>query len=94
MRAAEDVVEWAVKIPGWAAIPGLLAIGAAVVTFMGAIWDIGVHIDKGRDTGPFGTTAHYPLLVGLVATYLMGVLAVGMTPKRRARSSANGIELP
>lgn len=94
LRAAESLVEWAVKIPGWAAIPGLLAIGAAVVTFMGAIWDIGVHIDKGRDTGPFGTTAHYPLLVGLVATYLMGILAVGMTPRRRSRSSAAGIELP
>src|SRR5690349_1350590 len=66
IRVIGDLVERAVKIPGWAAIPGLLAIGAAVVAFMGAIWDIGVHIDKGRDDGPFGTTAHYPFLVGLV----------------------------
>ncbi len=88
VRIAGDVVEWAVRIPGWAAIPGLLAIGAAVVTFMGAIWDIGVHIDKGRDNGPFGTTAHYPMLVGLVGLYLCGVLAVGLAPLRRASRSA------
>lgn len=69
-------------LPGWAAIPGILAIGAAILTFLGAIWDIGVHIDKGRDNGPFGTTAHYPLLAGLVGTYLCGVLAIGLAPRK------------
>ena len=87
LRSAERVVERYVHVPGWAAIPSLGAIAAAVITFMGAIWDIGVHIDDGRDNGPFGTTAHYPLLIGLVLVYLMGVLAVGMAPRRSGRSA-------
>ncbi len=93
VRLAGDVAEWAVKVPGWAAIPGLLAIGAAVITFMGAIWDIGVHIDEGRDNGPFGTTAHYPMLVGLVGVYLCGVLAVGLAPTRPEDASRSAVHI-
>lgn len=63
LRAVESVLGRYVRVPGWAAIPSLGAIVAAVIAFMGAIWDIGVHIDDGRDNGPFGTTAHYPLLL-------------------------------
>ncbi|MBA2349477.1 MAG: hypothetical protein H0V81_14410 [Solirubrobacterales bacterium] len=94
LRQIGELLERMFGIPGWAAIPGLAALGAAVLTFGGAIWDIGVHIDEGRDTGPFGTTAHYPLLVGLVLTYLMGILAVGMAPRSPGRQSRAGIELP
>lgn len=88
LRLASDVVERIVHVPGWAAIPGLAALGAATLTFMGAIWDIGIHIDEGRDTGPFGTTAHYPLLGGLVLVYLTGILAVGMAPGGRRSGAA------
>jgi hypothetical protein len=94
LRLLERLAERYLRIPGWAAIPGLGAIGAAVLTFMGAIWDIGIHIDKGRDNGPFGTTAHYPLLAGLVLVYLSGVLAVGMAPRARRRTSAAAIPVP
>ncbi len=94
LRLIGHVLERALGLPAWAAIPGLAALAAAVLTFGGAIWDIGVHIDEGRDTGPFGTTAHYPMLIGLVFTYLTGVLAVGMTPQDPARSSRAGLSLP
>jgi hypothetical protein len=94
LRALEAAVGRFVHVPGWAAIPSLGAIIAAVVTFMGAIWDISVHIDQGRDSGPFGTPAHYPLLIGLVLTYLMGVLAVGMAPRRGERTSPSALEVP
>lgn len=94
LRQLGWLLERSFGIPGWAAIPGLAALGAAVLTFGGAIWDIGVHIDKGRDTGPFGTTAHYPLLIGLVLFYLMGILAVGIAPRSPGRQSRAGILLP
>lgn len=94
LRSLEAVVCRFVHVPGWAAIPSLGAILAAVITFMGAIWDISVHIDQGRDSGPFGTPAHYPLLAGLVFTYLMGVLAVGMAPRRGERTSPSAVEVP
>lgn len=94
LRALEAFVGRFIHVPGWAAIPSLGAIIAAVVTFMGAIWDISVHIDQGRDNGPFGTLAHYPLLFGLVATYLMGVLAVGMAPRRGEPTSRSAVEVP
>lgn len=94
LRAAERVVGRVVHVPGWAAVPSLGAIAAAVLTFMGAIWDIGVHIDQGRDEGPFGTLAHYPLLVGLVLVYLMGLIAVGMAPRDGRSGSRSALPLP
>ena len=69
-----------VRVPGWAAVPGLGTIACALVTIWGATWDIGLHIDVGRDEGPLGTAAHYPLLLGLLGTFLMGVLAIGVAP--------------
>ena len=34
------------------------------------------HIDHGRDPGPFGTAAHYPILLGLAGIALGGLLAL------------------
>ena len=34
------------------------------------------HIDHGRDPGPFGTVAHYPILLGLAGIALGGLLAL------------------
>ena len=37
-----------------------------------------VHIDRGRDPGPFGTPAHYPILIGLFGIFASGWLALVM----------------
>jgi hypothetical protein len=87
LRALSAFAERTVGIPGWSAVPGLATIGFALIIILGATWDIGLHIDVGRDEGPLGTTAHYPLLVGLFGVFQMGLLAVGMAPKNPARSS-------
>ncbi len=94
LRLGGHLTRRVLGVPGWAALPALATIGAAVVTFGAAIWDIGVHIDLGRDSGPFGTAAHYPLLGGLVLVYLVGVLAVGMTPPEAGRASRVGVPIP
>lgn len=93
LRRLEAFSERTVGVPGWATIPALGGIAFALVTIMGATWDIGLHIDVGRDEGPLGTTAHYPLLFGLFGMFLMGMLSVGMAPREAARSSSVAFRL-
>lgn len=81
-------------VPGWAALPGAAGIGFALLTLAGSSWDIGLHIDVGRDEGPLGTTAHYPLLVGLFGMFLMGLLAIGLAPKDPRRASVVAYRIP
>ena len=45
---------------------------------LGGYWDIGYHIDVGRDEGPLGNPGHYPMLFGFFGTFAAGVLCVGM----------------
>ena len=94
LRRLEASAERLVGIPGWAALPGIAAIAAALVTIWGATWDIGLHIDVGRDEGPLGTAAHYPLLIGLLSMFLIGLLAIGMAPTGDRRKSPVSFRLP
>ncbi len=66
------------RVPGWAAIPAALGTGALVVAGAGFYWDVAVHIDRGRDPGPFGTPAHFPILAGLFGIFAAGWLALVM----------------
>ena len=40
-----------------------------------------MHIDKGRDTGPFGTPAHYPIFFGILGVIVSGVLPIALARK-------------
>src|SRR5437588_1280109 len=66
------------RVPGWASLPAALATGSLIVAGTGFYWDVAVHIDRGRDPGPFGTPAHYPILVGLFGIFAAGWLALVM----------------
>ncbi|HEY7951840.1 MAG TPA: hypothetical protein VID70_02565 [Solirubrobacteraceae bacterium] len=63
-------------LPGWAALPLLVTGAAQGIAVFGFYWDVAKHIDTGRDPGPFGTAAHYPILVGLAGITLGGFLAI------------------
>src|SRR4051794_21211155 len=63
-------------LPGWCALPSAVVGGSLFIAVFGFYWDVAKHIDTGRDPGPFGTAAHYPILVGLGGIALGGVLAV------------------
>lgn len=69
---------WLLRVPGWAALPAAIATGALVLAGAGFYWDVAVHIDRGRDPGPFGTAAHFPILIGLFGLFSAGWLAVAM----------------
>jgi hypothetical protein len=76
---------WLLRVPGWAALPAALATGSLVLAGTGFYWDVSVHIDRGRDPGPFGTPAHYPILLGLFGIFAAGWLALVMARGEEAK---------
>lgn len=76
---------WMLRVPPWASLPAALATGSLVVAGLGFYWDVAVHIDRGRDPGPFGTPAHYPILAGLFGIFAAGWLALVMARGDDAR---------
>src|SRR3954447_23731307 len=63
-------------LPGWAALPTVVATGSLLVALLGMYWDISLHIDVGRDAGPLANPAHYLILIGLYGVFVAGVLAM------------------
>jgi hypothetical protein len=63
-------------LPRWAALPSAVTGGSLLIAAFGFYWDVAQHIDHGRDPGPFGTVAHYPILIGLAGIALGGLLAL------------------
>src|SRR3954454_2655499 len=66
------------RVPRWAALPAAITTGSVLIAGLGFYWDVAEHIDNGRDPGPFGTAAHYPILLGLFGIFTAGWLAVVM----------------
>jgi hypothetical protein len=75
---AADLAGRVFGLPGWSALPVLVASVGLLLAMWAGVWDIGYHIDHGRDSGPLGNPAHVPLLLGLFLTFAAGVLAVGL----------------
>ena len=63
-------------LPRWCALPSAVAGGALILAMFGFFWDVSVHIDNGRDSGPFGTPAHYAILAGIGGIALGGALTI------------------
>jgi hypothetical protein len=81
---AERVV---VPVPGWAALPVIVTLGSLGIAAFGFFWDVGTHIDDGRDSGPFANAAHYPILLGLAGVALAGFLAAVLGADARDRAA-------
>jgi hypothetical protein len=79
--ALQRAVLWAEResgLPGWAAIPAMVSSISLLTAGFGFYWDVAVHIDRGRDSSPFGTPAHWPILLGLCGLALAGILAIAL----------------
>src|SRR5919204_2365292 len=63
-------------LPPWTALPGAITGASLIVAGFGFYWDVAKHIDTGRDPSPFGTPAHYPILVGLFGITVGGFTAI------------------
>src|SRR3954463_16133084 len=69
-------------LPGWAALPSIVATGSLLVALLGMYWDISLHIDQGRDPGPLATPAHYLILAGLFGIFCAGFIAMALPLER------------
>ena len=59
--------------PAWYALPAAVAGISLLVAVTGFYWDVATHIDNGRDPGPFGNAAHFPILIGLLKPFIISV---------------------
>ena len=78
-------------LPAWAALPIAVAGGSLIIAVLGMYWDISIHLDEGRDSGPFANAAHYLILIGLFGITAAGLLAMAL-PKHKP--SPTSVELP
>jgi uncharacterized membrane protein YeaQ/YmgE (transglycosylase-associated protein family) len=84
-------------LPGWAALPGTVLVGALTIAVFGMYWDISLHIDNGRDAGPLANPAHYFILVGLFGVLFAGLMAIALPFNDAGRSAVrlpNGWKAP
>jgi hypothetical protein len=73
-----NLAEWAArkfKRPPWVALPMALFITTLICALFGFIWDVSLHIGKGRDPGPLANPAHYFILFGLFLLFIAGCMA-------------------
>src|SRR5919202_1425322 len=87
LSRAAALAERITAVPGWAALPVLLTLSSLLIAAFGFFWDVGTHIDNGRDSGPFANAAHYPILMGLAGVALAGFLAAVLGADARDRAA-------
>jgi hypothetical protein len=78
LARAASVAAWIFRVPGWAALPVALATVGLLLAMWAGLYDIGYHVDNGRDRGPLGNPGHLPLLLGLFTTFAAGVICLGL----------------
>jgi hypothetical protein len=62
--------------PPWVALQVFLFTSTIICALFGFIWDVSLHIGKGRDAGPLANPAHYFILIGLFLLFIAGVMAI------------------
>jgi len=87
---AADRIGDRLGLPGWAALPAMMARLTLIVALLGMYWDISLHLDDGRDPGPLANPAHYLILFGLFGLFAAGFAAMVLP---RGRPSATALRL-
>ncbi len=64
------------KRPPWVAVPIALFTATLICALFGFMWDVSLHIGKGRDPGPLANPAHYFILFGLFLLFVAGCAAI------------------
>ncbi|MGV9800000.1 hypothetical protein ACWDTP_18330 [Mycobacterium sp. NPDC003449] len=74
-----DFAEWLGRKfhrPPWVALQVFLFTATIICALFGFIWDVSLHIGKGRDAGPLANPAHYFILIGLFLLFIAGSMAI------------------
>jgi hypothetical protein len=82
LQRLSDHAEKASGLPGWVSFPSLIATVSLLTAVFGMYWDISLHIDNGRDSGPLANPAHYFILVGLFGIFSAGFFAMVLPLER------------
>ncbi|HWT91432.1 MAG TPA: hypothetical protein VN238_00410 [Solirubrobacteraceae bacterium] len=82
-RAAAPLVR-RTGLPAWAVLPPVVSAIGFLAAGPGLVWDVALHIDQGRDAGPFANPSHYGLIVGTFSFFAAGWLAICMPRGREA----------
>ncbi|HUR15250.1 MAG TPA: hypothetical protein VM097_12245 [Mycobacteriales bacterium] len=88
---AVAAVEARSGMPAWTAIPTAVSGLSLLTAGFGFYWDVAVHIDNGRDQNPFGTAAHWPIVIGLCGLVVAGILAITLD---RDTDGGAAVQLP
>lgn len=78
VRRLVDRASRATGLPDWLALPVGLTLVSLAMALFGFYWDVAFHIDEGRDPNVLANPAHWPVLVGLVGTFLGGLIAAAV----------------
>lgn len=73
--------------PVWEALSVAWFTSAIICALFGFIWDVSLHIGKGRDPGPLANPAHYFIIIGLFMVFVAGLISV-VLPTEKPGSAA------
>lgn len=73
-------------LPAWVGVPAAITAASLFTAVFGFYWDVSIHIDAGRDPGPFANASHFLIIFGLAGIALAGFISVllGTTEKDAA----------
>ncbi len=76
LQSFADFAGRLLRRPGWVALPQLLFMLTIITAMFGFIWDVSLHVGRGRDDGPLANPAHFFILFGLFFLFIGGTLSM------------------
>src|SRR5690348_2939669 len=80
-------------LPRWVGLPMYLLLVSLLAAAFGVWWDVPIHMQNGRDSGPLANPSHYPIFLGILGFTHAGVLSMGLArdrlPRRTVRLAKN-----
>jgi hypothetical protein len=74
-------------MPPWVGVPMAITGASLLTAVFGFYWDVSIHIDNGRDPGPFANASHFLIIFGLAGIALAGFVSILLgTTERNAAS--------
>ena len=53
-------------LPRWVGLPMYLLLASLLAAAFGVWWDVPIHMQNGRDSGPLANPSHYPIFLGIL----------------------------